>query len=183
MRLKDKTNPFGHHFVNVASDTAQLFKTFKGNSFCQFVHFNPISASFQFSKHCSGSLQNQTVNLGLFGGKFTVNWEWNGHIWTVVVERVSLVGQHCLSANQSLVVVMIVKRGCGRTTSTNRKIRGYSSSEVLLLSQKIEETFDLAFAHARFHILKHIAMWFSRDLTCPSHCQNLFVVFDHTWLW
>ena len=90
----------------------------------------------------------------------------------------SLICQHGLTVDKSLVIILIMQSGSCWPTATDREVWFDSASVESLLSMEVEETLELAFPHARLAVFHHIAMSLGCDLACPSHGEDFFIVLD-----
>ena len=120
VRHENETNTFLHHLIDVSCETAQLYKALKDGSLCKLMEINPVNAWLKFCKDAPGRFKDNIVDLSLLLGELSINWEGNCHIRTVMIERVSLIGQHRLPVNQRLIVILVVQCGCSWATSTDR---------------------------------------------------------------
>ena len=88
----------------------------------------------------------------------------------------TLIGQHGLSIDQRLIVVLVVQsRGSGATPA-DREVGLDSPYVVILLPTVDEEAFELTFTHARLAVLHHVTVRLGSDLGGPAHRQDLIVV-------
>lgn len=122
------------------------------------------------------------INFFLFLSEFSINRESCCHIRYIMMYLMTLISQHHLSILKPLVVIMIMKSSCCRSTSTYWMIRLNSTTKIFLLTFVNKETFKLAFPHSRFAILHHITMCFTCNLWSPSHYLNFLIIFYNSWL-
>ena len=141
---------------------------------------NPVDSGREFSKDGARCSQDYVIDLGLLLGESSVDWEGDGHVRAVVMERVTLVRQHRLPIDQRLVVVLVVQCRGRRSAPTDRKIRLHAPDVVILLAPVHEETLKLALAHAWLAVLHDVDVRLGCDLTRPAQSKQLLVILDHT---
>ena len=108
VRHKEETNAFFHHLTNVTSKAAKLNEALQNDLLSQPVAINPIDSGREFRKDGASRPQDYVIDRSLLFGESSVDWEGDGHVRAVVMERVTLVCQHSLPIDQRLVVILVV---------------------------------------------------------------------------
>ena len=108
VRHENETNTLLHHLIDVSCEAAQLHKALKDGSLCKLMEINPVNAWLKLCKDAPGRFKDNIVDLSLLLGELPIDREGNRHIRTVMIERVSLIGQHRLPVNQRLIIVLIM---------------------------------------------------------------------------
>ena len=114
---------------------------------------DPVNTWCEFGEDSAGRLEHYIVDLGLLLGKSTIDWERDGDIGAVVMERVSLICQHGLTIDQRPVIVLVMQRRSCRSAATDRKVGLHATYVIVLLTSIHEETLKLTFTHAWLAVL------------------------------
>jgi len=83
------------------------------------MHIDPVYARLKLINDSSASLEYNVVNFFLLLSEFAINRERNSDIRAVMMQRVTLVSEHHHSVFESFIIVMIMKSGSTRSTSTD----------------------------------------------------------------
>ena len=138
---EDEANALFHHFFDVAREASELDKTFKDSPFGKFVALNPVDSWRQLGKDGPRCLQYNVVDGRLPLCELTIYREGDCYIGAVVMERVALIGQHGLSIDQRLIVVLVVQSRGGGATPADREVRLDAPYVVILLPAVNKEAF------------------------------------------
>ena len=71
----------------------------------------------------------------------TIDWEADGDVARVVVERMALVCEHNLAIHDLTIIVLVVKRGGCRPTPADGEVRLNAPNVVVLLAAVDEKGF------------------------------------------
>jgi len=91
---------------------------------------------------------------------------------------VSLVRQHRLPIDKSLVVVLVMERRSCWSTAANGEIRLNAPNVVVLLTTENEEALKLALAHAWLTVLHDVAVGLGGNLSSPAQSKDLLIVLN-----